>query len=80
MRKSNKPKVRKGAWFYPLRGSYLPCSWQGWLVEVAVVVAFLVGLLAFNNQELSIQVMFVVMATYSVALAVVATWIAKQKS
>lgn len=37
-----KGKAKKGAWFYKIRGSYLPCSWQGltiYFVYMAYVIA-----------------------------------------
>ena len=33
-----RPKGRKGAWFVKLRGSYLPCSWQGWLLYIPYIL------------------------------------------
>ena len=80
MKKQNKKKIKKGAWFYPLRGSYLPCAWQGWLVEIAILVAFLLGLYAFNEQELSMPIVAVIMVPYTLSLGIIATWVAKQKS
>lgn len=37
-----KRKSKKGAWFYKIRGSYLPCSWQGltiYFIYLVYVVA-----------------------------------------
>ena len=31
-------KPKKGAWFVQVRGSYLPCSWQGWLSYVPLAL------------------------------------------
>ena len=90
MKKTNsRPKIRKGAWFYPVRGSYLPCSWQGWLVEAAIVVLFFAFLQRSfmhvfylgGDDMISVvlsEVCFV--ALFTVSLGVLATWVAKQKS
>jgi hypothetical protein len=43
MPKKTKSKVKKGAWFVAVRGSYLPASWQGWLSYIPFV-----GYLAFS--------------------------------
>ncbi len=41
--KKSWPKAKKGAWFVRLRGSYLPCSWQG-LVIYFVYTVYVVAL------------------------------------
>lgn len=38
-----KYKPKKGAWFVKLRGSYLPCSWEG-LTIYFVYLAYLIAL------------------------------------
>lgn len=73
-------KTRKGAWFVRVRGSYLPCSWQGWLTYIpyaaylvyAVIVAF-----AYTGNNFK-AVLWIV--PNFVAAAIVMTWIAKLKS
>ncbi len=32
-----KKKTKKGKWFSPVRKSYLPCSWQGWVLYVPFI-------------------------------------------
>ncbi len=78
--KQKVPKLRKGAWFVPLRGSYLPYSWQGWLTYIpftAYLVYTLIVAFAYTGNNLK-AVLWIV--PNWVAAAVVMTWIAKQKS
>lgn len=74
------PKAKPGAWFVKVRGSYLPASWQGWLLYVPFI-AFLVVVLVFaiNSDESFAEVFFRVFPAW-VAAAVVLTWIASNKS
>ena len=75
-----KPKLKKGAWFYKVRGSYLPATWQGWLTYIPFT-AFLIWVLvwAINNESTLTQTVFVVFPAWTAA-AVVMTWIAARKS
>lgn len=81
MKKKQKlPKLKKGAWFIPLRGSYLPYSWQGWLTYIPftafLVYSLVVGFAYTDSNLLAIMYIF----PNWVAAAVLMTWIAKQKS
>lgn len=79
-RSTKTTKLKKGAWFYSVRGSYLPGSWQGWLTYVPFV-AFL-GLSvahAAHGQHTFWDVVFAVIPEW-VAAAVAMTWIARAKS
>lgn len=81
MKKLGMTKRKKGAWFYSVRGSYLPCSWQGWLVEVCLVILFFFGTKVVLFGEESVQASsFFTLFTFLVALGVSATWIAQRKS
>ena len=75
-----KPKIRKGAWFYPVRGSYLPCSWQGWLTYVPFTLFLLAVLIAaFRTQDSVSDALYMIFPEW-IAAAVVMTWIARLKS
>ena len=81
MKKKQKlPKLKKGAWFIPLRGSYLPFSWQGWLTYVPFV-AYLVYtvIVAFDYTGNNFKAVLWIVPNF-VAAAVIMTWLAKQKS
>jgi branched-subunit amino acid transport protein len=73
-------KLKKGAWFIKIRGSYLPDSWQGWLTYVPFVI-FLVGAYVVgtgSGHSVATAIYQVVPAW--VAAGVVMTWIAARKS
>ena len=73
-------KKRNDAWFIKLRGSYLPCSWQGWALY-AIYAAYILGIVAYVtvNHYDRLQAVFWVFPNWVAAL-VVMTWIAKAKS
>lgn len=75
-----KPKLKKGAWFYKVRGSYLPVTWQAWLLYIPYV-GFLVSALAMSvrTQNSLTRILFMTFPQW-VAAAVVMTWIATRKS
>jgi len=79
-KKRKLPKARKGAWFAPLRGSYIPVSWQGWFLYVPFVLyIILVFFIVFrDNQPLTTHL--IVLVPYLVSGLIVMTWIARQKS
>lgn len=79
-KKTQKLKVKKGAWFVAIRGSYLPVSWQGWLMYLpftAYLVYSLIVAFAYTGNNLK-AVLWIV--PNWVAAAVVMTWIAKRTS
>lgn len=74
------PKRKKGAWFYRIRGSYLPATWQGWLTYVPFIT-FLIwsGLYSIETSFSLSEAVMLVFPTW-VAAAVVMTWIASKKA
>src|SRR4051812_36203596 len=44
--KQKKPKLRKGAWFYRIRGSYLPATKEGWLTYLPLTTAAILIMVA----------------------------------
>ena len=79
-KKTPKLKAKKGAWFIALRGSYIPCSWQGWLSYIPftayLIFAVLMGWQEADNPAKAI--LFIV--PNWVAAAAVMTWLARAKS
>lgn len=73
-------KSSKKIWFNKVRGSYLPCSAEGWLLYVPFI-AFLVAtlLLAFRGGRSPAGVAYFLFPQYICAL-VVMHWIAAQFS
>ena len=74
------PKPRKGAWFVPLRGSYLPVTWQSWLLYVPFVSYVVISLLFVVNRAGSFLEIVINLLPYWLSVLVAMTWIAKQKS
>jgi len=80
MAKQKLPKLKKGAWFYKVRGSYLPATWQAWLTYIPFTGFLVWSLLwAINSDTNLTQATLTTFAAW-VAAAAVMTWIAKQKS
>lgn len=74
------PKLKKGAWFIPLRGSYLPYSWQGWLTYIPFTFYLVYSwCVAFAYTGSNVKAVLWIVPNW-VAAAAVMTWIAKAKS
>lgn len=74
MKQSTKP------WFIKVRGSYLPSSWQGWLIYLPYL-AYIVSVLVFvfvNNYDLWHAI--VVLVPNWIAALVIMTWIAERRT
>jgi hypothetical protein len=74
------PKLKKGAWFYKVRGSYLPATWQGWLTYVPFVLFLMTVLMAAIRTQHSVSDVFYMVFPQWVAAAVVMTWVAARKA
>lgn len=71
---------RKIVWFTPVRGSYLPRSWQGWLLYVPFT-GYLIFTLVYGIAGTSSwpkAILFIV--PNWIAIAAVMTWIAARTS
>ena len=73
-------KKKNNKWFIGVRGSYLPNSWQGWLLYIPFTIFLLTVLIAAIRTQHSASDVFYMIFPQWVASAVVMTWIAKQKS
>ena len=78
---SKKPKTRKGAWFVKTRGSFLPSSWQGWLLYIPfigyLIFSEAAGLYYTNNNP--VETTLIVVPNW-IAAVIVMTWLAKRTS
>lgn len=73
-------KSKKQKWFIPVRGSYLPNSWQGWLTYIPFS-AYLLFVLEYGWRDTaSTSQAILYIAPNWVAATVVMTWIAKRTS
>ncbi len=74
------PRKHKGTWFVKVRGSYLPCTWQGWLTYVPYVVFLVAAFLMVDKTSHSASDTLIGIVPYWVSAAVVMTWLARTKS
>lgn len=77
---SKTPKPKRGAWFVKVRGSYLPCSWQGWLLYVPFILFLILALVVAINAGVSFAEVFFRVFPVWIAAVVVLTWIASNHS
>lgn len=76
---SRKSNTKRQAWFKPVRGSYLPVHWKGWLTYVPYIAyLYLTYVLLVPNRSALETILF--LTPYWVAGIVVMHWIAKRKS
>lgn len=64
----------------PLRGSYLPVTWQGWLLYIPYVGYAILSLIYVADRAGSPLEVIVTIVPYWLAAFVMMTWIAKRKS
>lgn len=71
---------KKGAWFYPVRGSYLPCSWQGWLMYVLTILYVFSAIVVDFAKDQSTVYIVTGFVTRLLVAGVVLTLVASKKS
>ena len=67
-------------WFYKVRGSYLPKSWQGWLLYIPYT-AYIVGaaVYVYSRGDSLWGALFTLVPNWVAALAIM-TWVAERTS
>ena len=71
--------VKSNAWFKPVRGSYLPVHWAGWLTYIPYIVyLYATYALLIPNRPILETIIFLV--PYWVAGILIMHWIAKLNS
>lgn len=75
-----KSKSKSPVWFIRTRGSYLPTSWQAWLLYIPYTV-YLVGVLVyvFQQHDTLGDALFTLVPNWIAAIAVM-SWIAQRCS
>lgn len=73
-------KTKSKEWFIRVRGSYLPSSWQGWLLYIPFTIFLLTVLIAAIRTQHSVSDALYMIFPQWVAAAVVMTWVASNKS
>jgi hypothetical protein len=73
-------KSKKDRWFVPVRGSYLPNNWKGWLTYLPFL-AYLVFAVVFAWQATDnrSQAVLLIIPNW-IAATIVMTWLAKRTS
>jgi hypothetical protein len=74
------PKLKKGAWFIKVRGSYLPCSVPGALTYIPMIAFLVTVVMAATRNTHSVSDTLYSMFPYFVCTGVVMHWIASRKS
>ena len=73
-------KRKNKKWFVPVRGSYLPNSWQGWLLYIPLLAYLLWAVWAgFQSTDSHAAAILFIVPNWIAATAVM-TWIAKRTS
>ncbi|MBX4190537.1 hypothetical protein KW794_00425 [Candidatus Saccharibacteria bacterium] len=73
-------KSKRQKWFIPVRGSYLPNSWQGWLTYLPFTAyLFFALVIGWHHARDTGQAILFIVPNW-VAAAAVMTWIAKRSS
>jgi hypothetical protein len=80
MKRYRVPPHKKGAWFVPIRGSYLPVTWEGWLISIPYISYLVISLLYVVDRAQEPGDIIINLVPYWLSAAVAMTWIAKQKS
>jgi branched-subunit amino acid transport protein len=73
-------KPSKNKWFIPVRGSYLPNNWKGWLTYIPFTAYLLFALvIGWRETDTASHAILFVLPNW-IAAAAVMTWIAKRTS
>ena len=82
LKKWNKklPKLKKGAWFVPVRGSYLPMTPQGWIMHLFLLIGAVSIIADAYYDTRSVPVIIISMLLELVGLGAVFTYLAAKKS
>jgi hypothetical protein len=67
-------------WFVKVRGSYLPRSWQGWLLYIPYVLYLCLALETAWHGSANLLTKLFNLLVYWVVGVVIMTWIATKKS
>jgi hypothetical protein len=74
------PKLRKGAWFVKVRGSYLPMTGQAWLLHLALLLASVAVIVLSFQDKRSILTASIAMVLELIGVGAIFTYIASKKA
>ena len=73
-------KTKKQKWFIPVRGSYLPNGWMGW-VSYIPFTAYLIFAMVYGWRDTDTAAMAILFIVPNwIAAVAVMTWVAKRTS
>jgi hypothetical protein len=72
-------RSKRNKWFIPVRGSYLPNSWQAWALYIPFTAYLVFTLVAGWKADTFTHAILFIVPNW-IAAAVVMTWIAKRSS
>jgi hypothetical protein len=78
--KNKKSKSKSGVWFIRTRGSYLPSSWQGWLLYIPFISYLIFADYAGWQLKHNLSEWILFTIPNWIAAVIIMTWIAKQRS
>lgn len=73
-------KQKANVWFKRVRGSYLPCSWQGALTYIPFLAFLITSLVITLHAQSSLAMAVLLVFPQWVAAVVVMTWLASRKA
>lgn len=71
---------KKQIWFKEIRWSYLPCSWQGWLLYIPFIAWLIMTFVAVDRGSHSVSDTLIGIVPFWVSAAVILHWIASHTS
>ena len=74
------PKLKKGAWYVSVRGSYLPMTVQGWLMHLLLFTSTLAVIGDAYNDKRSFSTVVISLLLELVGLGTIFTYLASKKS
>lgn len=74
------PKLKKGAWFVRVRGSYLPMTPQAWLLHCAMVGSVFAVISAAYSDTRSIALVILSTTLEIIGIGTIFTYIAAKKA
>ncbi len=74
------PKLKMGAWFVPVRGSYLPMTTQGWLLHLLLLIGTVIIIIGAYSDKRDAATVIVAMILELIGLGTVFTYIASKKA
>lgn len=81
MVKSKKsPKLKKGAWFYKVRGSYMPASAEGWLAHTLLLFCSVAVLIIATYDERELLAVLSSAGIQLIGVGALFTWVASRHS